>query len=63
MRCVACIDKPFAVAVLSVYKEASRVPCSTDVSRDDAATVCVAIERAAWGSQLKTTTGETREKA
>ena len=50
MRCATCIDKPFAVAVLSVYKDASRVPCSTGVSNGDASAVRAAIQCAARGA-------------
>ena len=50
MRCTTCIDKPFAVAVLSVYKDVSVVPCSSDVSSDDAAAVRETIECVARGT-------------
>ena len=49
MRCATCIDKPFAMTVLSV----------TNVSSDEAAAVRVAIECTARGGQLGVTCGGT----
>eukprot|EP00966_Prymnesium_polylepis_P258424 5969619-Prymnesium_polylepis.2 len=43
VRCVSCIDKPFADAVFKVYKEVIQIPCN--VSDTDAATARMSLGR------------------
>ena len=45
VRCVSCIDKPFAEAVLKVYEDATRIPCN--VSDGDAVAAQTSLRRAA----------------
>ena len=45
VRCVSCIDKPFADAVFKVYNEAVQIPCH--VSDNDAAAAHTSLGRAA----------------